>query len=45
MIKVELPVSIICFLRHAFIGVDSGGQPGHAPPIIKMGGKPLFVPQ
>src|SRR6218665_1187757 len=26
------------------IGVDSGGQPGHAPPIIRMGGKPLFCP-
>ena len=26
------------------IGVDSGGQPGHAPPIIKMGSKPLFCP-
>src|SRR6218665_4028630 len=26
------------------IGVDSGGQPGHAPPIIKMGAKPLFCP-
>src|SRR6218665_664572 len=26
------------------IGVDSGGQPGHAPPIIRMGAKPLFYP-
>ena len=26
------------------IGVDSGGQPGHAPPIIRMGAKPLFCP-
>jgi len=26
------------------IGVDSVGQPGHAPPIIKMGGKTPFCP-
>src|SRR6218665_217473 len=25
------------------IGVDSGGQPGHAPPIIKMGGQNPFL--
>ena len=27
------------------IGVDSGGQPGHAPPIIRMGANPFFAPQ
>jgi len=27
-----------------FIGVDSGGQPGHVPPIIKWGAKPLLCP-
>ena len=26
------------------IGVDSGGQPGHAPPIIKMGGGQICSP-
>jgi len=26
------------------IGVDSGGQPGHAPPIIKMWGQILVSP-
>src|SRR6218665_787422 len=26
------------------IGVDSGGKPGHAPPIIKMGQNPFFAP-
>src|SRR6218665_3566949 len=26
------------------IGLDSGGQPGHAPPIIKMGAKKPFCP-
>src|SRR6218665_2351403 len=26
------------------IGVGSAGQPGHAPPIIKMGGKTPFLP-
>src|SRR6218665_2013530 len=26
------------------IGVDSGGRPVHAPPIIKMGGKTSFCP-
>src|SRR6218665_3576895 len=26
------------------VGVDSGGQPGHAPPIIRMGGKNPFLP-
>src|SRR6218665_3940133 len=30
---------------HMCMGVDSGGQPGHAPPIIKMGQNPFFAPQ
>jgi len=30
---------------HGFAySVDSGGQPGHAPPIIKMGANPFFAP-
>jgi len=33
----------LCARACVSIGVDSGGQPGHAPPIIKMG-KPLFCP-
>src|SRR6218665_1037222 len=32
-----------CFLPNT-IGVDSGGQPGDAPPIIRIRAKPLFCP-
>src|SRR6218665_2276150 len=38
-------LNIGVFIQHGYIGVDSGGQPGHAPPpIIRMGGKTPFFP-
>src|SRR6218665_938460 len=33
------------FVSHSIaIGVDSGEQPGHVPPIIKLGGQNTFYP-